>query len=928
LEYDKNTIDPKERVSAVVKELNDERIVEYNRLKEQADNQTFETNRRKRFPGELSSVIQDEMLVGKNADELQNEQSTFGAIASVIGDGARWLADEINPMNIARDAILQPEYSTKKIGAVSRFGANVAINSLEDAMKFTADMEDSLRQMGINIPAFSLEEMRFKSSDEMLALRQENAYATGDATSDMNMGRIGNPTEIETMLEPIASYFLTSLFGGGPTKLAGTVLAAGTIDLQEGNLSNVLADFGILPELAEYLGSRPENAEVGYERLNLRMRNLVEEGVLTAAFLALPMTFKMLKNSGVQFTLGTTALTAIPEEAEAKGGVGKLVNRVLDELGFFSEAVEQTKRLDIEKGSGTQFLSLLKKAGVKDEELKWTGLDDLLKNKKVTKQEILDQLENEAVELEEIPKTVRQEELEMNFSASEDNVLLDDLYLKDVAKGNDEPDKKLLRSTVTAEEAFGPEYLNNRADEIYDELDNAYNDPGNKRVTDPPNIDDAYNEAVEEYYYNPIRIYEDENTGMVITGNDDVGYSIFNNRAESSSWKNRIKTLNNDEVVYDLDEAKIEAQQIAVDDGKMGFADDAVQYSEYIVSGGDNYREFLLRFPNYGIDSFADKKNLSFNASHFDEENIVAHFRTTDIKGPNGEKALFIEEIQSDWAQQGRSRGFEVSEAERENIENTANEIFKKHENELSKYTIQVGDKRIPYMEYRTDARLENMKRELNFPSDIEMINQDFNENVRAGMVYLNGKKVPSNAYHAGKLEELMQEHTKVMEPLKNDTIPNAPFVSDPKYQRNWTALSIKRILAKAVEEGYEYVSFATGDLGAAQNYFARSNDGLKKYYGETIPSVLNKLIKKYDSEALVAKGSDTTTTGKKKYETGSYKDGYYESGDQGIFDDSLKVKLTDKLKNAIKEGQALFAIPTAVTGAGVAMNNTNEMRN
>ena len=44
------------------------------------------------------------------------------------------------------------------------------------------------------------------------------------------------------------------------------------------------------------------------------------------------------------------------------------------------------------------------------------------------------------------------------------------------------------------------------------------------------------------------------------------------------------------------------------------------------------------------------------------------------------------------------------------------------------------------------------------------------------------------------------------------------------------------------------------------------------------------------------------------------------------VFTDSLKVKLTDKLKNAIKEGQALFAIPTAVTGAGVAMNN--DMRN
>jgi len=906
LEYDKNTIDPKERISAVVKEQTDERIAEHNRL---------------------SSVIQDEMLFGKNSDELQNEQSTFGAIASVIGDGARWLADEINPMNIARDAILQPEYSTKKIGAVSRFGANTAINSLEDAMKFTADMEDSLRQMGINIPAFSLEEMRFKSSDEMLTERQENAYATGDATSDMNMGRIGNPTEIETMLEPVASYFLTSLFGGGPTRLLGTVLAAGTIDLQEGNLSNVLADFGILPELAEYLGSRPENAEVGYERLNLRMRNLVEEGVLTAAFLALPITFKMLKNSGVQFTLGTTALTAIPEEAEAKGGVGKLVNRVLDELGFFSEAVEQTKRLDIEKGSGTQFLSLLKKAGVKDEELKWTGLDDLLKNKKVTKQEILDQLENNAVELEEIPKTVRQEDLEMNFSASEDNVRLDDLYLKDVAKGNDEPDKKLLKSTVTAEDAYGPEYLNSRADEIYADLDNAYNDPGNKRVTDPPNIDDAYNQALEEYYDNPIRIFEDENTGMVITGSDDIGYSIFNNRAESWSWKNARKSGD----LFDLDEAKIQAQQIAEDDGRLAFGGDVVQHSEYIVSGGDNYKEFLLTLPNL--------KGRGFSAGHYSEENVVAHFRTTDIKGPNGEKALFIEEIQSDWAQKGRRRGFQPSEEEFKVAKENAEKLADDYRKILNTYTILHEGKQVPFVDFY-DQKLGDemlgiqptqMVEGSPLTLDPSQLNNRLIDQMRNGVVYnKNGELVDSTAAATDVLADVFEAGKRYDAEWRKlgPTIPKAPFVTDPKYQRNWTALSIKRILAKAVEEGYEYVSFATGDLGAAQNYFARSNDGLQKYYGETVPSVLNKLVKKYDSEALVAKGSDTTTTGKKKYETGSYKDGYYESGDQGVFDDSLKVKLTDKLKNAIKEGQALFAIPTAVTGAGVAMNNTNEMRN
>ena len=594
----------------------------------------------------------------------------------------------------------------------------------------------------------------------------------------------------------------------------------------------------------------------------------MEEGAFSGLLLALPYAFRIMKANKVKFMAGGAAIGtfASTEEAEAAGFGPALRSgaKILDSLGFFSEAVEQTKNLNIEKGSGTQFLSLLKKGGVKDEELKWTGLDDLLKNKKVTKQEILDQLENEAVTLEEIPYTVSQMESEMkglDFSASEDNVRLDDFYLKDVAKGNDEPNKKLLKSTLTAEEAYGPEYLNSRADEIFaDPI--SYGKPTNLT------IDDAYNEAVAEYYDNPIRIYEDENTGMVITGSDDVGYSIFDNRAESSSWKNRRKTLNSDEVVYDLDEAKIQAQQLAEDDGvDLGFVDAVTRYEDYTVSGGENYREFLLTLPNQKGRDFTD-----FAESHFPDENIVAHFRTTDIKGPNGEKALFIEEIQSDWAQMGRRKGFRKTEEELKEI----SAKLKEADNVLESFMPQIGKG--------------------------EELSKADQEKVDAAQQYL--------AKYRGFAVE-------------NVGKPNAaPFVSDPKYQRNWTALSIKRILAKAVEEGYEYVSFATGDLGAAQNYFARSNDGLKKYYGETIPSVLNKLIKKYDSEALVSKGKAQGVD----LDGGLVTDEQFATIHTDVFTDSLKVKLTDKLKNAIKEGQALFAIPTAVTGAGVAMNN--DMRN
>lgn len=47
-----------------------------------------------------------------------------------------------------------------------------------------------------------------------------------------------------------------------------------------------------------------------------------------------------------------------------------------------------------------------------------------------------------------------------------------------------------------------------------------------------------------------------------------------------------------------------------------------------------------------------------FSESHWSQPNVVLHVRFTDRTLPSGEKLLFIEELQSDWQQQGRDRGF------------------------------------------------------------------------------------------------------------------------------------------------------------------------------------------------------------------------------------------------------------------------------
>lgn len=49
-----------------------------------------------------------------------------------------------------------------------------------------------------------------------------------------------------------------------------------------------------------------------------------------------------------------------------------------------------------------------------------------------------------------------------------------------------------------------------------------------------------------------------------------------------------------------------------------------------------------------------------FHSSHWNEPNVLAHVRFNDRVGPNGEKLLHLEEVQSDWHQQGRDKGYNV----------------------------------------------------------------------------------------------------------------------------------------------------------------------------------------------------------------------------------------------------------------------------
>lgn len=128
------------------------------------------------------------------------------------------------------------------------------------------------------------------------------------------------------------------------------------------------------------------------------------------------------------------------------------------------------------------------------------------------------------------------------------------------------------------------------------------------------------------------------------------------------------------------------------------------QYEQYKTPGGENYREILLKLPqaksereiaDENLKAFTDRvtsrigktgwdfdsmtpeelieydylnkaalsasqtKPLPYASSHWKgEPNVLAHIRVQDFKTPEGKKVLLVDEIQSDWHQQGRKMGY------------------------------------------------------------------------------------------------------------------------------------------------------------------------------------------------------------------------------------------------------------------------------
>jgi len=462
--------------------------------------------------------------------------------------------------------------------------------------------------------------------------------------------------------------------------------------------------------------------------------------------------------------VGDMALSAAGKMAGRAGG--EQVATDLDPQGFFSAVSRAVDTIPMDKGSGAQMRAMIAKGeGVKAEEMAWTGLDDFLAGKKsVTKQEVRAYVDANQVQIEEV-------------------VL---------------PAKKDLTAEST-------ENYRNNLEEMSDEQ--------------------LAKESADEF-----GIDENDALDAIIDG---------------------------DREAY-IDDLMVEYERFLGQGGGLDVRSTGVaKFGEYTLPGGENYREVLLKLPaktgaetnaaRYDeLNQIAARRNLTdaesdemvaieqaefsgtsgtagddFVSGHFDEKNVLAHIRLNDRTGPNGERILFIEEIQSDWHQKGRKQGYKTSEITKDNagIDGQVADLEKRRTDITVdlRENFNVGGTATPDGNGVRWYSLDIM--ENNDYKNIGQVNQN-------GSYYTNLEFAETNPLVAQKLKELAEIATEVGN--LNRSKRTGSMVPDAPLKKNWHEMSFRRVARMAAEEGYDAISWTPGKVQAERYDLSKQLDAVR----------------------------------------------------------------------------------------------------
>jgi hypothetical protein len=403
-----------------------------------------------------------------------------------------------------------------------------------------------------------------------------------------------------------------------------------------------------------------------------------------------------------------------------------------DQMGFYSPAEKAVMGLPQDKGTASQMLAQITKTqGVKPVELRATGLEDYLKGKgnaPVTKQEIQDFLTNNRVEVDEVV-------LGRGLSMSPESKRL-----------MEDAEKRMMK----ADQVMAP-------------------------------------------------FFEQQEAGSLLQGQEP--YSTFYRIRGPLSRKiakgdqealAELDALNLPpdirQAVLDFGSAKLDYQKHS----KPARFEQKPKFDGYNTSGGTNAREIYLTLPGEQMPSssppsvnaqgvlvkpmYATQPKFTAPPQHSvspeADANRLAHIFLDERKDAKGDKVLFVQEMQSDWAQIGKKKGFRTPP------DPTALEAAK--------------------------TKISQAEQALRQKSE-ELFNR--------------GQRVQDHPERQVALEQVVQAKNELETLMQNSRLPPAPFVTNTE---DWVNLALKRVIKEAVDNDIDTVAFIKGGQ-AADKYSLRT---------------------------------------------------------------------------------------------------------
>ena len=218
------------------------------------------------------------------------------------------------------------------------------------------------------------------------------------------------------------------------------------------------------------------------------------------------------------------------------------------------------------------------------------------------------------------------------------------------------------------------------------------------------------------------------------------------------------------------------------------------RWSQYKLGGGSNYREIVFTLPNSTYSNRAMKAHWGQDA-----EGVLVHARIQDFV-VNGKNMLFIEELQSDWHNEGHSKGYSTKEYE------DAVESHDKLYNEYKKMDLAFH-KYVRSNEFMTDSDDVRKKKHDWLRGKVDT----------AQKKYLDAEKVVNSLKEKGA----------------GDT-PDAPF------KDNYHEYVLKRLLRMAAEQGYDSIGWTPAEI-QVKRWSEKYAEGYRIEYDQEMPKFLKK---------------------------------------------------------------------------------------